>query len=283
MDSIHLSEIMQQFAYANELYEKTEFEKSKKILVSLIEEVESFYHNLDGNFYSFGHVSEVYMFLYIKNKDKKIEDLNIRFTEIDLSMFYRLLGLCNIHLGRKQDAIKAYDAALKWNPVDLDSLFQIIELYKAVGRIDSVRKAAKEAYSYCCTRATLAHYYRDIGFYYLEKYKPEVAVAAYQYSNIFYYHDSAKKELEYLNNTKAEPYPEYSVSELQKILSSENIPLGPSKETVQLLLQLGDLEFEQGEFVAAKDCYTMIYDLIKDAEIEDKLRQVNAKINMEES
>ena len=283
MDTIRLSRIMNQFAYANELYEKTEFEKSSKELKPLIKEVEEYYQALTGKYYSFGHVSEVYMFLYIKNKNKKISDLNIQFTEIDFSMFYGLLGLCYIHLGRKQEAIKAYDAALQWNPVDLDSLFQIIELYKAVGRVDSVRKTANEAYSYCCTRATLAHFYRDIGFYYLEKYKPQVAVAAYQYSNIFYYHDSAKKELDYLNHTKSEPYPEYSVTKLQEILSAENIPLGPSKETVQLLVQLGDLEVTEGDYLAAKDCYTMVYDLLKDPDIEEKLRQVNAKINMEES
>ena len=62
---------------------------------------------------------------------------------------------------------------------------KIVSCYKYLHDIEKEFEYAQKTYNFCCTRSELATYYRNVGWYYLEKYKPEVSVACYMYSNLF--------------------------------------------------------------------------------------------------
>lgn len=283
MESTQIQRLTNAFSQAYEMYKTEKFEEAENSIIDTIKEAEEAYKDSKQRFYSFGHELEIYYFSYLKNYDKKMKTLDFDFTEVDIAQYYRLLGAVYIARYQKKKSVtilekacKAYDDALKWNPVDLDAYFQLIEIYKELGRVDSVRKAAQESYLYCCTRATVAHYYRSMGYVYLEKFQPETAVALYQYSNIFYHSESADSELDYLSKALNRKLEQMPVADIQKVLEKNHIPTGPCKETVEITYGVAELAFEKEKYDLAKDCYTMVYDITEDAKVEEKLRQLSA-------
>lgn len=287
MDEIKIRRITGQFVAARSLYEKGELDQAGKELKLILEEVEKIYDIPGHRYYSFEHELEVYYFTYLKNAGKKLDELQVEFAEVEISAYYRLYGMIQIAKAQKtgtdrklEEAVKSFDRALYWNPVDVDAYFQQIELYKALGRLDSVKKAAFEVYPYCCTRASVAHFYRVLGFYYLEKYKPETAVALYQYSNIFYHNEKADEELSYLSKALDRKIPQMEVADIQKVLTEAQIPAGPSKQTVEITYGVAELEYNNEHYEIARDCYAMVYDLTQDEKVEDKLRQINAILKL---
>ena len=83
------------------------------------------------------------------------------------------------HKSRAKELLAAADYAKsqqEWisanldNPVDMESILGIILCCKQLGDVDGEYKYTTESYNYCCTRAELAAYYRNLGWYYLETY-----------------------------------------------------------------------------------------------------------------
>lgn len=249
-----------EFEYIKKLVEKKEYNSAKDNMKLLLEKLENELNEKKGTYFSFNHILEAYEYQYFKETNK------INHTDINISAFYRFYGFILMNLNEIGPAITAYELALDWNPVDLDSLFQISELYKRSGDLKNTKQITFQLYNYCCTRATLAHFYRNLGFYYLESYKPQIAIPLYIYSNIFYETKQAHSELEYLEKALKKPNKNYTLKELQTILKQEQIPIGPNPDTIGIAFRVGQLEMEAGNISNAFDCFSMVYDLTYDEE-----------------
>lgn len=249
--------------------DKKQYEKAGRSMELLLKETLEEYKHLLGKAYSFNHILEVYYYDYFIGKGKNIEH-----TPINISAYYRLDGFLKMELSRYADAAGAYETALLWNPVDLDSLLQLGELYKRLGRKEKCLSITKQLYPYCCTRAALSRYYRNLGYYFLESYQPDSAAALYIYSNIFYKSRQADKELAYLEKALKRPVPDLSIQELQAALKKEAVPIGPHPDTLGITYRAGQLELEKGNKDNARDCFTMVYDLTLDEEIKELLSQL---------
>ena len=87
--------------------------------------------------------------------------------------------------GNYNEAINEFSKALEYNPVNVAVINKIVSCYKYLHNIEKEFEYAQKTYNFCCTRSELATYYRNVGWYYLEKYKPEVSVSCYMYFNLF--------------------------------------------------------------------------------------------------
>ena len=134
--------------------------------------------------------------------------------------------------------------------------------------------ATKEAYRLCCTRATMARYYRNMGFYYLSAYKPEVARACYIYSNIYYKTDNADAELSYIEQALNQETPKLSVKEMQKMFDDEGIEPGPSSDTIGVIYRVGQIMMESQDYRLAKDCFSIVYDITQEEQLEKLLEEL---------
>lgn len=257
------------FEEIKKLAEKQNYEEAADRLETFMEEIEADFSTKKGTAISFNHILEVYEYDYFK----KSEAAPV-YTDLNISAFYRFYGFVLMHLNLFTEAIEAYENALSWNPVDLDALLQLIELYKRTKEPEKVREYSFRSYDLCCTRATLAQFYRGLGFYYLENYKPEAAIALYLYSNIFYPTKQADEELSYLRTALNQPVREYSIRELQKLLSDYQIPTGPNPDTLGIAYRVGQLELDAGNIENAKDCFSMVYDLTRDEEVREILEKI---------
>lgn len=253
---------------AKEKIKEKNYREAVSVLTELTSRAEERYKNCSGKRFSFNHILEVYYYAYFKKDVSKLE-----YTDCDINAFYRMLGFAQMHLDRHIDAIKSYDMAIKWNPVDLDTYLQLGELYKKGKNLEALKKVTSELYNYCCTRATMARFYRNMGFYYLEKSDPETAGVLYTYSNIYYHTEHADRELEFVARALQRDAFSYPLSYMQQVLDGKQIPKGPNSDTIGITYRVGQLELEAGNLDNARECFMMVYDLTQDEEVEKILKE----------
>ena len=257
------------FEEIKKLVEKQNYEDAAELLEPFLDEIESSYQAQKGKAFSFNHILEVYEYEYFLKPTTPPE-----YTDINISAFYRFQGFVFMHLNLFTEAIEAYEKALSWNPVDLDAILQLVELYKRTGEPEKVKEYACLCYDFCCTRATLASFYRALAFYYLETKQPDIAIPLYIYSNIYYETKQANAELDFLEKALNKPINRYTIPELQSILKTNQIPIGPNADTLGIAYRVGQLELESGNIDNARDCFTMVYDLTLDAELKEILEKI---------
>ncbi len=228
----------------------------------------------DDNVYvSLNHVMELYEYSYYYKTDK-----NIKTTDVMYNEYYRSRGLALLNLGRTGEAVDACLEALKWNPVDLESYLVLAECYLAKKDYGDYLATTRKAYRYCCTRATMARYYRNMGRYYLDKYEPRIARAMYVYANIYFQNDGADSALSFIESALQEKTPEYTIKELQSILDENNVEPGPDADTIGIIYRVGQLMLESDDYERAKDCFAICYDITQDEETGRLLQQLVGKV-----
>ncbi len=270
--------IAEKYTLCKNLITKKDYKAARDGLLQLIEMVEPIYISPLKKYYSFNHVIESYYYAYFYKDDGELT-----YALHNVNDYYRLLGFVYMHLEKFDEAIMAYNKSLEYNPVDLDTFFQLGELYKKQNNIRSLKKVTFELYNYCCSRATIAHFYRNLGFYYLENKRPKEAMALYIYSNIFYETKQANSELEFLKASlqltdEYEDALRNDIKSLQKILEDLEIPTGPNADTIGITYRVGQLERDAFRYENAYDCFAMVYDLTLDGEVKKELLKLENKI-----
>lgn len=277
MDEIKAARIMALYEAGNASLEKKDYRDAFSRYRMIIKEAETIYEKEGGRFYSFEHPLDVVLFRYFQTAEDAFQE-----AELPMSRFYRKLGITQIHLKDYEGALRSFDASSHWNPADADMMLRVAELHKRAGRPDSARKAADDAYHYCFTRAEMARYYRCYGFFYLEKYKPELAAALYQYSMLYYPSQSAEQELTFLYRAMNKDPEKLSTEQLIDTLNDLGLPLGPDNTTIGLIYQFGMQSLEGGSRDLAKQCLSLVYDITADEETAALLAGLEQDKNEEE-
>ncbi|WP_207646533.1 tetratricopeptide repeat protein [[Clostridium] polysaccharolyticum] len=237
-----------------------------KQLKEHLEELEKKYQ--DGRFYSFNHISELYLYQFYE------KDGEFQLSDEPMNRWYLELGISYEEKEETDEAYKAYLNAIRWNPVDLDARFAKLELDKKKGCYDVVLKETLTLYPYLCTRATMARFYRNIGFYYVETYQPDIAFVLYEYSNMFFQTENADNEIAYMEEALGKKHPDYDVHQLQSRISNLKIPVSAPSNTLGLIYEVGKSEEKKGHCKEAAECYLMVYDLTQDEEVKSRMNRV---------
>lgn len=216
---------------------------------------------------SFNHPLEAYYYEYYISKEPYVE------VPVNMGLLYRTLGELQLASRKMRKAETSFNRSYRWNPTDLDTIYAMIEYQKKDEDLDRVYSLTEKCYPFCCTRADLAHYYRNLGFYYLESYEPEVAVALYEYSQLFYHTKQAENELAYLEKALGERYKKLEIREIQALLEEHEIPLQAAGQTVGIAYQIGLSALNAGNGALAADCLMMVYDVTQDEEVKALLSQ----------
>lgn len=237
------------------------------ISISKIEE------NLEDINISLNHIMEYYIYAtYFKPEEK------VLVSQKPYGRYFREYGDLCVAKERYKAAEAAYKDAICWNPVDLDSILALAECYKHLNMMERYLIVTKEAYRYCCTRATMARYYRNMGFYYVSKYQPEVARCCYIYSNIYFHTDNADSELKYLEDALKDNTPDMSIPQMQKILVDNGIEPGPDPDTIGIVYRVGELMMEDNEYALTKDCFSIVYDITREEQLGKMLDELEKMV-----
>ena len=218
---------------------------------------------------SLNHVMEYYIYAYYFKPE-----VDVKCTELAYNEYYRTYGALCMTLGKYNAAKEAYIHAIEWNPVDLDSILGLAECYKYIGKLERYIAVTVQGYRYCCTRATMARYYRNMGYYHLSKYKTDIARACYIYSNIYYHTDNADSELKYLESALNDKTPKLDIKTMQKIFDENGIEPGPQSDTIGVIYRVGELMMQDNDNKLAKDCFSIVYDITQEKALEALINEL---------
>ena len=212
------------------------------------------------------HISEVFLYEYYCLGDDEYE-----LTDVDTLTPHKERAKELMLSGNYSKSQKEWLDAHFENPVDMESILGIILCCKQLGDTEGEYSYTTESYNYCCTRAELAAYYRNLGWYYLEKYNPELSAACYLYSKYFEESQQADAELEFLEKAVGKKVSAKDLSQIQNILKENNIPTEANSVTLALLYKAAEEAQEAGDKAQALDCYRMVYDLTEDEEVWSRI------------
>lgn len=291
MDYTKLSDIKDRFKDYKEIFDSGDLERSADILEEILKRIEEAsderragqFENdtfvkksdMDGRpiYISLNHVMEYYVYAcYFE------PEADVKCTEIPVGEYYRTYGELCLRLSKFHRAEDAYRKAICWNPVDLDSYLGLAECYKNLNMLSRYLDITRQAYRFCCTRATMARYYRNMGFYFVAKYQTEAARVCYTYSNIYYKTENADNELKYLEDALKDRTPEYSIRDMQKILEEQDVEPGPDSKTIGIIYRVGELMMENKDYALARDCFSIVYDITQEGRLKTLLDELDKDI-----
>ncbi|WP_026511260.1 hypothetical protein [Butyrivibrio sp. LC3010] len=222
---------------------------------------------------SLNHISEVFLYEYFVSDGKEYD-----LSETDTALEYKKKAKEFMSSGNIAKAQQEWIKAHFENPVDMENILSIISCCKQLGDIEGEYAYTLDSYNFCCTRAEMAAYYRNLGWYYLEKYDPDLASVCYMYSQLFDETKQAEEELKFLEKALNKKIEKKSVEDLQKILKKNNIPTEANSVTLALLFKAGGEAESAGDFIQALDCYRMVYDLTQDKEVSEKISKLQENL-----
>ncbi len=260
-----------QFLEIQEMVKKKDYQHSFEKIKELLCQVEEQLGEDKGSKFSFNHILETYYYAYIK---KDVSQLS--YTQVPIHAYYRMCGFILMHLDRLDEAMEAYDCGLVWNPVDLDIMFQLVELYKRKGMLEPCRKLTMETYDYCCCRRHMGRFYRNLGFYFVERKQLQLAAALYMYSTIYEPNENAERELDFIAKLPGGQLQNYTLPMLQEIIEAAGIPLGPNPNTLGITSRVGQIELDNGNYENAYDCFAMVYDLTNEEDMLAAMERARA-------
>ena len=295
MDIKKLADVKDRFADYEKIFNSGDYDKAADILSAILERIEECTDerkagtmddtfvkksDMDGRpiYISLNHVMEYYVYAcYFE------PETDVLCTELPVGEYYRTYGSLCLKLSKFRRAEDAFKKAICWNPVDLDSYLGLAECYKNLNMLSRYLDVTKQAYRFCCSRATMARYYRNMGFYYLSSYNTDMAKACYTYSNIYYHTDNADSELNYIENALKEAKDkgvtkddkEYDIRTMQAMFDKENVEPGPDSKTIGIVYRVGELMLQDKEYALAKDCFSIVYDITNEQQLEGVLAELD--------
>ncbi|MCR4901659.1 MAG: hypothetical protein K6A23_02265 [Butyrivibrio sp.] len=218
------------------------------------------------------HISEIFLYEYYINKfDYEISDEDLALKHINEAVLEEQKG--NIDL-----ALQEYINAHLENPVRYDIYNNIIRCCRQLNDLEGMYNYTLESHKFCCTRAELASFYRNLGYYYLEKYNPQLSLDLYRYSKLFYENENADHEIEFLKEAMKDSIKDNDLDSIQYSLNSQNIPVMADRITLALLYKAGEEAATEGAINQAIDCYKMVYDLTYDDDVKGIINNLTNKL-----
>lgn len=251
---------------SNKIGEKN-YEKAKELIEELVNKLESLTINKKdavGEYFNFNEAMEEILFRHFYKSGKEV-----RHTSIPYSIIYLQYGSLLLELGKIKESREALKKAISWNPINLNTTFEYIETFKATGEFEKFAELTREAFKHAFRSKDVAHCYRNMGYYFIEKELYKVAVGCYLLSmNYDKDNQNAKGELFYIENKTGTKIKEPTMEEIKEYSKKYMFPLGANEEVISIAYNYGKHFAEEGQEEPAKYFMLIIYELTQDENIK---------------
>ena len=201
-----------------------------------------------------------------------------RRAPIDYPLLYFSIGAVQLEARRPREAKAALNKALTFNPVDAETLCKIADVARRERDFAGYLKATTQALRFSYRRRDLARCYRNLGSFYVDVQRYDVATAAFHFSLTFDESQDARRELKFIESKTRRPAKAPTFEKLRKIFDAEGIPIRPSVETVEAARALAIRARDAGDFALALRCFDVIWRLADDAEAKADFDALNARL-----
>ena len=252
------------------LVEEKNFERALSLIESLAHDLEGLVakgicrDDSTSEYRCFSNLFE--MMLYIEQRKPRRE---LRIPYYPIGFVFLTYGSILIDLKDLERARTALDKAIFWAPTDATYVFEYAETFKVEGNMDEYLKSTMRAYDIIYSPLCLARFYRNLGYYFIERKLWNEAIACYGIS-LSYEPESPKafQELNYIvqETGKAIEWP--SREDAEKICEENHIPYGPSKNVINVAMSYGMSHIKENDPETAKYFLEIAYSLVKDPRIK---------------
>ena len=214
------------------LIKNKDYEKAENMLLDLITQSNNKVMEDENNtYYSFNNYIEILIFWYMYKPEKRNICPDINYSEI-----YYYLGFINIEIKNYGKAQEYFKKGLEWNPMDVSIMFENAYLYRMLGDIERYKAEIEKTNPFIYEIGYMAKYYRELGWYYVEKKSFDLANALYTQSLAFYETDMAKRELEFIAKSENRKARLSTAEEMQKLFRDYNITFGFNRNIVDIII-----------------------------------------------
>lgn len=214
----------------------------------------------NNTYYSFNNYIETLLFWNIYRPKKKNTVPDVNYAQI-----YYYLGFINIEQKNYGKAIEYLEKGLQWNPINVLLNFEKAAVYRMSGEIERFKAEIEKTHSLIYSSSDLAKFYRELGWYYIEKRVFDLANALYTASIEFLDTELARNELMFIAKQENRDFRFSTKEEIKKLLADYNIWSGFNKNTVNLIYEeyqrLGAYKPQPSAF---KFLSQMLYDITLD-------------------
>lgn len=220
----------------------------------------------DGNFdyICLSNLFELYLYTKIYKKGSQVKP-----TPFNFSYVFRLYGFALFKLSKDNEAEKAYENAVFWNPIGIDALLDLGEIKFLKKKYKSFLEIIKKCldYSYDINQTALCYY--NLGRYYFEKENYELAINMYILSHYFKPNKASYQKIQNLVSEKGIELKPPSTDDMKKICNSIGVRMGINPLVVNLAASMGTEAKKHGNIEAAKYFYDILFSLTGDKAILD--------------
>ena len=210
-----------------------------------------------NTYYTFGNYAEEAIFNYIYKSKKQ----NI-YPEQNISEIYYYLGFINIDLKNYDLAVEYLDKALKWNPINISAMFEKATVFRMKGNLDRNRAEIEKTFIFIYNSSYLAKFYRELGWYYVERKIYDLGNALYTYSNYFYKTNNAENELKYIAQQENREIRYTPIAEINQYLKDYNIPINFNRSIVNCIFdELQKVKNNNEKRSSARYYSNLMYDM----------------------
>ena len=200
-------------------------------------------------------------------------------TPFNYSYLYRIYGFCLFKLSRDEDAEKAYENALFWNPVSVSAMLDLAELKYNKKQYKSFFELIKNCFNYSYDLSQIALCYYNLGRYYETKKDSDLAINMYILAHYFKHNKAALRKIETISRKKGMTVNPPSAEEMKKICDSIGIPIGVNPKIITLAANFAENAKKQGNLDASKYFYDILFSLTGDKMVMDKILDYVKKSN----
>ena len=68
---------------------------------------------------------------------------------------------------------------------------------------------------------------------------------------------------------------EYDIRTMQAMFDKENVEPGPDSKTIGIVYRVGELMLQDKEYALAKDCFSIVYDITNEQQLEGVLAELD--------
>lgn len=242
-------------------------------LIEMIERYNEFENTSDDSYYTFTSDLEILLYMAFCGSDDRF-----RIIPYDFASVYNLNGVLNLRRKEVKLARVNFQRALRWNPLDMGALYQMVETYKLEDDWHRYYQEILKAIDITYETRYLSIAYKMLGDYFSHLEKYQEALAMYGHSLAF-----KKDNQESLNQIKVlqEKHKlkfKASADLLLNINQQYNVPLYGSEKLKGCLVDFYQYLIERNSLLPAYDVLTVIYNLTQNESIKAVLDELKVKI-----
>jgi len=253
-------------------------EAAVDILHQQIEAVEALnlYNDGRADYYDFNTLMEMVMFQSQHPEIHPVSDI-----EEPLNRLYAMYGSLLLEQGKLNEAQEALAIAMDWNPMSADIAFEHAEVFKQKKDWEKLKELTIAIFPIAYKRREIAHCYRNLGYYFVEKQMWDEAVGCYLLSMSFADAEGryqAELELKYIHDETEGQAQRPSIGALRSYGEKYGFPIGPDSKIIETAMQSGKTMLANKKYEHAQYFLDIAYKLTESKELKELLDGINKAI-----